>query len=129
MEVADEIVVMAQGRVEQIGSPDDLYERPANDFVMSFLGPVTRLGGALVRPHDVQLFGEADGLTVPATVVRVVRLGFEVRVEVVGDGIDAWAQLTRDEAQRLEIVPGAIVHVRAAARGVLTAADVVRASA
>src|SRR5678810_471926 len=44
MEVADSIVVMADGKVEQIGSPDQLYEAPANDFVMSFLGPVTTLG-------------------------------------------------------------------------------------
>ena len=42
MEVADRIVVMANGRVEQVGTPDELYDQPANDFVMSFLGPVTR---------------------------------------------------------------------------------------
>ena len=55
MEVADSIVVMADGKVEQVGSPDELYEAPANDFVMSFLGPVTTLGGRLVRPHDLEL--------------------------------------------------------------------------
>ena len=54
LEVADEIVVINEGRVEQIGSPDDLYDRPANDFVMRFLGPVTTLGGRLVRPHDLR---------------------------------------------------------------------------
>src|SRR3954464_10733078 len=56
MEVADSIVVMAGGRIEQVGSPRDLYDHPASDFVMSFLGPVTRIGGELVRPHDLELF-------------------------------------------------------------------------
>ena len=55
MEVADSIVVMADGKVEQVGSPDELYDQPANDFVMSFLGPVTELDGRLVRPHDLEL--------------------------------------------------------------------------
>src|SRR5439155_818343 len=58
MEVADRIVLMNEGRIEQEGSPRDLYERPANAFVMSFVGPVTRLNGALLRPHDLQLFDE-----------------------------------------------------------------------
>src|ERR1700709_2492509 len=55
LEVSDEIVVINQGRIEQIGSPDDLYDTPANDFVMSFLGPVTRLNGDLIRPHDIDV--------------------------------------------------------------------------
>src|SRR5919112_826552 len=80
MEVADSIVVMADGKVEQVGSPDDLYDAPANDFVMSFLGPVTRLGGRLVRPHDLELFAEPGLGTSVARVERVTRLGFEVRV-------------------------------------------------
>ncbi|MGZ4464542.1 MAG: sulfate/molybdate ABC transporter ATP-binding protein, partial [Nocardioides sp.] len=53
LEVADEIVVINEGRVEQVGSPDELYDQPASDFVMSFLGEVTTLGGALLRPHDI----------------------------------------------------------------------------
>ena len=56
LEVADEIVVINDGRIEQIGTPDQLYDEPANDFVMSFLGPVTRLRGQLVRPHDIDVF-------------------------------------------------------------------------
>ena len=55
LEVADEIVVINDGRIEQVGSPNELYDQPANDFVMSFLGPVTRLGGRLVRPHDIEV--------------------------------------------------------------------------
>ncbi len=115
MDVADEIVVINNGVVEQAGSPDDLYDRPANDFVMSFLGPVTRLGGALVRPHDVEVFPEADVSTVPARVVRLVRLGFEVRVDVVAGDEELWVQLTRGEADRLALAPGVEVHLRAMA--------------
>src|SRR5947199_3181573 len=82
MEVADEIVVMADGEVKQVGSPDDLYEKPASDFVMSFLGPVTRIGGELVRPHDVEVFRDPYPGAAPATITRVTRLGFEVRVDL-----------------------------------------------
>jgi sulfate transport system ATP-binding protein len=119
MEVADEIVVVNAGRVEQVGTPDELYDKPANDFVMRFLGPVTRLGGALVRPHDIELFTEPQPGAVAGMVSRVVRLGFEVRVDVaVGDEDvdDVWVQLTRGEAERLEVAVDDRVHLRAAGR-------------
>jgi sulfate/thiosulfate transport system ATP-binding protein len=114
MEVADSIVVMAGGEVAQVGSPDELYERPASDFVMSFLGPVTELEGTLVRPHDLEVLTQPTPGSRPATVVRVVRLGFEVRVEVLIDGTEVWAQLTRDRAGRLAVQAGDVVHVRPA---------------
>ena len=112
MDVADSIVVMAGGKVEQVGTPDELYEHPANDFVMSFLGPVTRLGDRLLRPHDLRLSAQAADGTVAAQVVRVVRLGFEVRVEAAADGRDVWAQLTREDADRLGLRAGDTVHLR-----------------
>ena len=55
LEVADSLVIINEGRIEQIGTPDDLYDRPASDFVLSFLGPVTTLGDKLVRPHDIEI--------------------------------------------------------------------------
>ena len=116
MEVADSIVVMAGGKVEQIGTPDDLYDSPANDFVMSFLGPVTSLGGQLVRPHDLELFAEPRAGTTPATVERVTRLGFEVRVDLAVGGDEVWAQVTRGTAEQLEIVEGSSLHVRKASQ-------------
>jgi sulfate transport system ATP-binding protein len=115
IEVADSIVVLADGVVEQAGHPHDIYDHPANPFVMRFLGPVTEIDGQLVRPHDVELSDTAQPGATPATVVRVVRLGFEVRVEMLVDGHDAWAQVTRGTAQRLNLEPGATIHVRAAA--------------
>jgi sulfate/thiosulfate transport system ATP-binding protein len=114
MEVADSIVVMANGRVEQVGSPDELYDRPANDFVMSFLGPVTHLGGRMVRPHDLEIFTVAEPGTVPATVARVTRLGFEVRVDLAVEGEEIWAQVTRGTAEQFGLQPGLAVHVRRA---------------
>jgi sulfate transport system ATP-binding protein len=113
IDVADEIVIINQGQVEQAGSPSELYDTPANDFVMSFLGPVTQLSGHLVRPHDLELFAAAQPGTVPARVERVVRLGFEVRVDMTStDGAPVWAQVTRGEADKLAVAPGATVHVR-----------------
>ncbi|HTE73808.1 MAG TPA: sulfate ABC transporter ATP-binding protein [Actinomycetes bacterium] len=115
MEVADSIVVMAQGKVEQVGSPDDLYDAPANDFVMSFLGPVTKLDGQLVRPHDIELFTETRPDTTPAVVDRVTRLGFEVRVDLTVGEEEVWAQVTRGTLDQLGIEEGRTVHVRRAA--------------
>lgn len=81
IEVADSIVVLADGAVQQVGAPGDIYDNPATPFVMRFLGPVTEIGGRLLRPHDVEVSAEPGPGTVPAVVTRVVRLGFEVRVE------------------------------------------------
>jgi sulfate transport system ATP-binding protein len=83
MELADRIVLMNRGRVEQAGDPPDLYERPANDFVMRFLGSVTSFGDLLLRPHDVEVRREPAASTREATVERLVHLGFEVRAELV----------------------------------------------
>jgi sulfate/thiosulfate transport system ATP-binding protein len=114
MEVAGQIVVLNEGRVEQVGSPRKLYDSPANEFVMSFVGPVNRLGDAFVRPHDVELGLEPNGLgSAEAMVERVVHLGFEVRVELVrDDGQHLLAQLTQDEAEQLELERGEIVYIR-----------------
>jgi sulfate transport system ATP-binding protein len=113
MEVADRIVVMNHGRVEQVGGPRDLYEHPANAFVMGFVGPVTRLGELFVRPHDVEVRRQPNGTTSEAMVERLVHLGFEVRAELVlHDGQHVWAQLSREDAEELELAQGQIVFVR-----------------
>jgi sulfate transport system ATP-binding protein len=112
IEVSDTIVVLAGGRVEQSGSPHEVYDNPANQFVMRFLGPVTELDGRLVRPHDIELTTEPEPGSTEATVERVVRLGFEVRVEMRLGEQDAWAQVTRGLAERLGLAPGETVHVR-----------------
>jgi sulfate/thiosulfate transport system ATP-binding protein len=113
LELADSIAVMNAGRVEQVASPRDLYDEPANEFVMSFVGPVNRLDGAWVRPHDVELRHEPNGSTREAQVRRIVRLGFEARVELErDDGQLLHAQLTGDEVDELELRPGDILFVR-----------------
>jgi sulfate transport system ATP-binding protein len=113
MDVADRIAVMNEGRIEQVGAPRELYDRPAGGFVMSFLGPVARLGDRLVRPHDLQLSGEPLDGSLEGMVSRVVHLGFEVRVELVlDDGAPLSVQLTRAEADELELAEGDIAWVR-----------------
>jgi sulfate transport system ATP-binding protein len=108
------VVVLNEGRIEQTGSPVEVYDKPANDFVMGFVGPVTELDGQVVRPHDFDLFHDpADG-AVEAEVERILPLGFEVRVELVlGDGSPLVVQLTRMEAELLELRPKEIVYARA----------------
>jgi sulfate transport system ATP-binding protein len=113
MEVADQVALMNTGRIEQIGGPSELYEQPANEFVMSFVGPVNRIGEAFVRPHDVELTLEPNGTTREAMVERIVTLGFEVRVELVrDDGERITVQLSRDEARALELEQGQILFAR-----------------
>jgi sulfate transport system ATP-binding protein len=122
MELADRIVVLNHGRVEQAGAPRQLYDAPANEFVMGFLGPVARLGDGLVRPHDLVIGADPGPGAVEAQVTRIVHLGFEVRVELelAGDG-SVSAQLTRYEAEELELVPGDIVYVREGGAAAATA--------
>ena len=113
MSVADRIVVMNEGRIEQVGHPRELYDAPANQFVMSFLGPVSRLGERFVRPHDISVDSAPVDGGVQALVTRVVHLGFEVRAELRIDGEESVSvQLTRDDAHRLDLAPGEIVWVR-----------------
>jgi sulfate transport system ATP-binding protein len=122
MEVARQIVVMNDGRIEQVGTPRELYDAPANDFVMKFVGPVTRLGEADVRPHDLDvLLVPAEG-AVEAQIKRIVHLGFEIRVDLeTGDGLHVWAQLTRPQIEELELEEGQLVYVRPSRRPRLAA--------
>jgi sulfate transport system ATP-binding protein len=113
MDVAEQLVVMNEGRVEQWGSAADLYDHPANEFVMSFVGEVNRLGAHFVRPHDMAVALDPEERSEQAMVQRIVALGFEIRVEfTLGDGTEVWAQLTRAELQKLELREGQIVYLR-----------------
>ncbi|TJZ77906.1 sulfate ABC transporter ATP-binding protein [Rhodococcus oryzae] len=127
LDVADRIAVLNKGRIEQVGTPRDLYDTPANDFVMSFLGPVAKLNGQLVRPHDIRVgrdpsmavaqkagTAESAGVT-RATVERVVHLGFEVRVELrnAATGDLFAAQVTRGDSEALQLKEGETVYARA----------------
>jgi sulfate transport system ATP-binding protein len=109
LEVADEIVVINEGRIEQIGTPDQLYDEPANDFVMSFLGDVTQLGGIRLRPHDIELSVSpgAPG-ALPGVVTRALRVGFEVRltVDVEGQSESSLVVVSRTHARSLELDAG-----------------------
>jgi sulfate transport system ATP-binding protein len=119
MEIAEQIVVVNEGRIEQSASPAQIYDQPATPFVMSFVGPVTRIGDRLVRPHDVQVLTEPGAEGEQAVVTRVARLGFEVRVELLPpEGEPLTAQLSRAEFEQLEIHEGQIVQIRVDPTGV-----------
>jgi sulfate/thiosulfate transport system ATP-binding protein len=113
MEVAEQIVVLNHGDIEQIGAPRDLYEKPANEFVMRFIGPVSELSGQWIRPHDVEILMEPSDGAAEAQIDRIVHLGFEVRVELsLGEGDATWVQTTRARAEELELAEGQIVWLR-----------------
>ena len=112
MELADRVVLMNHGKIEQVGKPLDLYEEPANEFVMSFIGPVNRLGNTLIRPHDIEIQLSPNSATSEATVDHLVYLGFEVRVELtLKDGQHLWVQVTREDASHLKLERGTTVYV------------------
>jgi sulfate transport system ATP-binding protein len=127
LDVADRIAVLNKGRLEQVGTPTEVYDSPANPFVMSFLGTVSTLNGILVRPHDIRVGrtpematavgdGTAENVGVTrATIDRVVYLGFEVRVEMTSatTGTPFIAQITRGDAEALALRDGDTVYVRA----------------
>jgi sulfate transport system ATP-binding protein len=127
LDVADRIAVLNKGRIEQVGSPTEVYDSPANAFVMSFLGAVSSLNGTLVRPHDIRVgrnpdmaIAQADGSVsstgvIRATIDRIVVLGFEIRVELTAAANNApfTAQITRGDAEALGLKEGDTVYVRA----------------
>lgn len=129
MEVSDEIVVMNHGRVEQIGSPAEVYDHPATPFVMSFIGPVNVLPSSsqifegngfesaqpeiFLRPHDIVIQREPNGTTVSARVSRLIHLGWEVQAELtLDDGQVLTAHLTRERFDQLKLEPQEHVYVK-----------------
>jgi sulfate/thiosulfate transport system ATP-binding protein len=123
LEVADELVVINHGRIEQVGSPNDVYDRPVNDFVMNFLGPVTQLGGHLVRPHDIDVLPQPASDALEARVTRLSRVGFEVRAELAVGDSRPWVQLTRGQADALALREDGTVWLRAASEASTLAAS------
>jgi sulfate transport system ATP-binding protein len=112
MEVADRIVILNDGRIEQVGAPDHVYDNPASAFVRGFLGPTTSLDGLTYRPHEIEL-GLPGEWGTPVRITDVVRLGFEVRVVVEDlDGASSWVQLTHEEARQLDPNVGSVAVVR-----------------
>jgi sulfate transport system ATP-binding protein len=113
MDVAEQIVVMNEGRIEQTGAPRDLYDHPETEFVMGFIGPVNRRGALFIRPHDLEILAAPALEAEEAMIERIVHLGFEARVELLlADGEQLWAQMTLAEAELMELAEGQIVYTR-----------------
>ena len=129
MEIADDIVVMNQGRVEQTGSPAAIYDNPATSFVMSFIGPVNVLPSTsqlakqtihspsdsqlFLRPHDIEIFSTPEMNTIPATITRVTHLGWWIQVDLqLVDGHTCVAHLTRDQSNGLALQASQTVYVQ-----------------
>ncbi|KQY60020.1 sulfate ABC transporter ATP-binding protein [Aeromicrobium sp. Root495] len=116
LEVADSLVVINEGRIEQVGTPDDLYDKPASDFVLSFLGPVTTLGDKLIRPHDIDISRYEQAATAVGTITRWTRVGFEIRLEVTPEDVlhpePVQVVVTRAEATALDLHEGDRVWLR-----------------
>jgi sulfate transport system ATP-binding protein len=115
MEVADEVAVMSQGRIEQVGPPREVYERPDNEFVMTFVGQAHRIGDAYVRPHDLEISLEPGGETREVMIERIVHFGFSVRLDLLDQhGERLSMETSRHHVELLELEAGQIVYVTAA---------------
>jgi len=128
MEVADRVVVMNQGRIEQQGSPDEVYDHPATPFVLQFLGDVNLFHGRLgqsttddvtyVRPHELEIVAQADDDTWPVTFSQALTVGPNTRIEFKREGAEGYidVELTRDAynglRERVTLTPGSRVHLR-----------------
>ena len=125
MDVASQIAVMNNARIEQVGSPTTLYDEPATEFVMQFVGEANRLGDRFVRPHDLEISLDPVTDGVETMVDRITRFGFDVHVELMpADGDQLLVQLTRDRLDELELERGQIVWVTPANEHVFAARDV-----
>ena len=142
LEVADEVVVMSQGRIEQVGTPDDVFHHPKTEFVMRFLGEVNTFHGRVdsgrvqfgpldapyphsqqqitgearvfVRPHDVTIDTKTNGLTAMSAIVkRIHSAGSSVRVEVLTAADQTLvAELSQDRFASMQIETGSTVYIR-----------------
>lgn len=130
MEIADDIVVMNHGRVEQVGSPAEVYEHPATPFVMSFIGAVNVLspdptwkalhhdapshGEVFLRPHDIEIFATPQSGSLGATVNHIIHLGWTLRIELTLDnGHPLTAHINREQYHQLDLQPGQAVYLQA----------------
>ncbi|ELS30547.1 MULTISPECIES: sulfate/molybdate ABC transporter ATP-binding protein [Pseudanabaena] len=128
MEVSDEIVVMNKGKIEQIGTPAEVYDNPATPFVMSFIGPVNVLPASrdrtkflktdnasedvYIRPRDILIETEPTTTSVSARIARLIHLGWEVQVELaLGDGQILTAHMSRERFDELKLQPQQYVHI------------------
>ena len=129
MEVSDKVVVMNKGRIEQCGTPAQIYDHPATAFVMSFIGPVNVLASSsdifqsngfesthpemFLRPQDIMIEVEPSGTGVPAHVNRIIHLGWEIQAELsLADGQMIVAHLTRERFDQLQLQPQQNVYVK-----------------
>ncbi len=131
LEVADQVVVMNNARIEQIGTPDEVYEHPATPFVFDFLGSTNRFrapapepqavngngsGPVLfARPHDIEIFrAPTDGAVLRARVTQLHAVGPVVRVELqaLGSAQIVEAELTKERAREINLAVGEEVYVR-----------------
>ncbi|MCX7214156.1 MAG: sulfate ABC transporter ATP-binding protein [Burkholderiales bacterium] len=131
MEVADRVVVMNQGRIEQQGSPDEVYDHPATPFVLQFLGDVNLFHGRLghapgggadevsyVRPHELEILAEAGEDTWAVTLSQTLTVGPNTRIEFkrVSDDSYVDVELPRERftilRDRLGLAPGVRVYLR-----------------
>jgi sulfate/thiosulfate transport system ATP-binding protein len=129
MEVSDKVVVMNKGRIEQSGTPAQIYDHPATAFVMSFIGPVNVLASSseifknngfdaaspetFLRPQDIVIEVEPNGTNVPAHVNRIIHLGWEIQAELsLADGQLVMAHLTRERFDQLQLQSQQDVYVQ-----------------
>lgn len=126
LELADQVVVMRNARVEQTGTPQEVYDQPRTGFVYEFLGEVNKLpGDRYVRPHEIELcFAAEEGVDLSARVRSLFVAGPIARVSVTPEGdaagarrgdLEVWA--TREQVEEMALSSGDVVGLRLPEKG------------
>ncbi|HEX9390815.1 MAG TPA: sulfate ABC transporter ATP-binding protein [Usitatibacteraceae bacterium] len=123
LEVADRVVVVNHGRIEQVGTPEEVYDHPATPFVYQFIGHVNRFrdhlagderNAAYVRPHEIDIFEKPDASAFEATLNHAVKIGSLVRLELArsdnGDLVEV--ELSRERYDHLDVQPGKVLYLK-----------------
>jgi sulfate/thiosulfate transport system ATP-binding protein len=128
LEVADRVVVVNHGQIEQIGTPDEIYDQPATPFVYQFIGHVNQISlrqseeTAFVRPHDFEILPHPQHITlindesesIAATLAHAIKVGPIVKLEFTrndnGDFIEV--DLTRAKYDHLALENGNVVYLK-----------------
>jgi sulfate transport system ATP-binding protein len=117
LELADQVVVMRNARIEQTGTPQDIYDEPRTSFVYEFLGEVNKLpDGRYIRPHEIELrFAAEEGVDVTGRVSRLFVAGPFARVTVIPEKgprgeLEIWAG--REQVEEMALESGDVIGLR-----------------
>lgn len=121
--LADRIVVMNHGVIEQVGTPEEIYQQPKNAFVADFIGQINFLGADAIRPEHIRLANEHSDESIKVQVNDIEYLGRSTRVRLHDEANDFTVDIDSQEAKDLELEMGKDIYMQIDQKQVLCFAD------